>query len=204
MGECHGIWIPRLRELEWGRMFVARTCAVSLYPGELWGFDNGAYRDWVRGEPFNEAAYLKSLKKAERAGVPELAVLPDIVAAGHRSLEFSYSWLDRLPRHFPWYLAVQDGVDPGDIDCDPLAGIFLGGTNQFKATAGEWRRFAHRNGLKFHYGRCGTRNKLAHARHVGADSIDSALPLFCPRRFQQFKIEVQNGPQQGDLFWESP
>ena len=204
MAECYGRWPSRLEALGWGRMFVARRSdKVTPYPGEKWGFDNGAYRDWVRGEPFNESAYMVSLQKALSAGTPYMAVLPDIVAAGRRSLDFSYSWLERLPSHFPWYLAVQDGVQTTDIDCRPLAGIFLGGSNQFKATAGEGRRFAHQNGLKFHYGRCGTKNKLAHAQHIQADSIDSAFPLFHPRRFEQFKLEVEKGSQQTDLFWKS-
>jgi hypothetical protein len=202
MAECHGVWVDRLQKLGWGRMFVVRKGVPSPYPNEKWGFDNGAYRDWVRGEPFNEKAYWKSLNKILKVGVPQMAVLPDIVAAGQQSLDFSYSWLDRLPHHFPWYLAVQDGMKATDIDVTPLSGIFLGGTNRYKATAADWVKFAHENQLKFHYGRCGTRNKLAHALHIGADSLDSALPLFSRARFRTFKEDVVNGPQQTDLFWQ--
>ena len=61
------------------------------------------------------------------------------------------------------------------------------------------REWAHGDGLKFHYGRCGTLNKVAHAIRIGADSIDSAFPMWTRQRWRLFVETVTNGPIQGEL-----
>jgi hypothetical protein len=90
-----------LRELGWGRMFVNRT--PKPYPGERWGLDNGAYRDWLRGVPFDGDHFLRRVERAMKAGTPYLAVAPDLVAGGWRSLEFS---LERLLEYARWWAHV--------------------------------------------------------------------------------------------------
>lgn len=67
-----------------------------------------------------------------------------------------------------------------------FAGIFLGGTDRFKATAPFWAALAHRHGKKFHYGRAGTLRKMLHARQSGADSCDSAFPIWKAERLAQY------------------
>lgn len=205
VGECTGRRVPRLQELGWGRMWIARGRNIYTYEGEPWGFDNGAFRDWVREEPFNEAAYLRSIKSAEASGsIPYLAVLPDVPAGGTDSLKFSMEWLEKLPQPWPWYIAVQDGMTPADLtDLDRIHGLFLGGTNTFKATAGEWCDWAHAHGLRFHYGRAGTQEKVRHAMEVGADSLDSAFPMWNEERWGLFERWVSQGPCQGWLFEEA-
>lgn len=192
-----------LERLGWGRMWIARTRNIYTYPGEPWGLDNGAYGDWTRGESFQSDAFLAVLDKAQAvAEPPYLAVLPDIVGGGHKSLALSESWLNRVPA-FPWYLAVQDGLTTRDTEhlTSEVDGIFLGGTNVYKATARRWREWAHSEGLRFHYGRAGTLNKVAHAIEVSADSIDSAFPLWTKQRMALFVEQVTGGPIQKDLFW---
>jgi hypothetical protein len=202
IGECTGKLANEARALGWGRMWIARTRNIYTYPGEPWGFDNGAFRDWRAGQPFNEKVFGQCLEKAMKAdSEPYLAVLPDIPAQGYASLEYSLSWLAKLP-DFPWYVAVQDGMRVGDLPTDRLTGIFLGGTNSYKSTAGAWCDWAHAHGLKFHYGRAGTQNKVAHARSVGADSLDSAFPMWTMERWNLFKSWVTHGPHQVDLFFE--
>jgi hypothetical protein len=185
-------------------MWVARDRLIYTYPGEPWGFDNGAYRDWQAGVPFNAAAFEKALGRAvEQTEPPLLAVLPDIPDGGLESFRLSESWIDRLPDRFPWYLAVQDRTEPADAApfLGRIDGIFLGGTNTYKATAGEWCEWAHGHGLPFHYGRSGTWAKIAHAFHVGADSIDSTTPSWEEPRWREFLATMANGPRQKDLFW---
>ena len=183
-GDKH--YLTALQKLGWGRMFISKT--PKPCPGERWGFDNGAYRDWLAGGAFDGDRFLRRLERAYRAGTPYLAVTPDIVAGGLRSLEFSLRWLERLPEGWPWFLAVQDGMRTSDIEpvIHLFAGIFMGGTDAFKATAPHWADLAHRCGKKFHYGRVGTYRKLRHAFESGADSIDSALPIWKRERFAQF------------------
>lgn len=164
----------------WGQMFVYKQPAP--YEGEPWGFDNGAFLDWRNGKAFDELRYLKALERAVMAGTPYLAVCPDLVAQGQRSLDFSVDWMAHrsIPQSWPWYLALQDGMTRESIL--PLlgmfSGLFLGGTDNFKLRAESWCDFAHDHGKRFHYARAGTESKIKHAIRIGADSIDSAFPLW--------------------------
>jgi hypothetical protein len=130
-------------------------------------------------------------------GWPYLAVVPDVVAGGMESLEFSLRWMERLPK-WPWYLAVQDGMKPVDVarHLNGFAGIFLGGTDAFKGTAPAWRGLATENGIRFHYGRAGTPAKIEHAKEVGADSLDSAFPLWEIARFNRAVQIWEHGSSQ--------
>jgi len=202
VGEITGKNVKELQQLGWGRMWIARGRNIYTYPNEPWGLDNGAYRDWAEGKPFDSDQFQRVIDKAIKVGVPHLAVLPDIPGEGHASLELSMSWLDRVPKHYPWYLAVQDGITPDDIDVSKIDGIFLGGTNSYKSTAQEWCEFAHDNSLPFHYGRCGTQVKITHAYHIGADSLDSALPLWTKERWRTFKECILERPPQYDMFYK--
>jgi hypothetical protein len=194
--------IEALKERRWGRMFS--TVRPTPYEGEPWAFDNGAYLYWKRGEPFNEVEFLERLAEASRlTSRPYLAVVPDIVACGCSSLQFSLGWIKRLrlygeqsprpshpawPSRWPWYLAVQDGMTIHDVEphLEHFDGIFLGGTDQFKTRAWTWCRFAHDHGKRFHYGRAGTLPKMKSAVRMGADSLDSSFPLWDRDRFRIF------------------
>ena len=177
----------------WGRMFASdRPFPPFYYAYEPWGFDNGAFVAWTRGNQFPEKVFLKRLDAALRVETdPAVAVCPDIVAGGLRSLEFSVNWLKRLPSWWPWYLAVQDGMTQDAVlDVAHLfAGIFLGGTDRFKLTAYHWSRLAHFADKKFHYGRAGTLRKIRHAYAVEADSLDSNFPLWTVDRMRVFRDE---------------
>jgi len=191
--------IKRLRTNGWGRMFtVARATPWS---GEQWGFDNGAYVFYSGGLPFDEDVFRRRLQASYCKGPPALAVVPDEVGGGINSLEFSERWRSDLPDEWPWYLAVQDGMEVDDVE--PLlgsySGIFLGGTDAFKTTAAEWCGLAHRHNKLFHYGRAGTAKKIQHAQSVGADSLDSAFPLWTKERFNFFEEILTKGHPQGSL-----
>lgn len=179
--------LAELKALGWGRMFAESH--PTPWENEPWGFDNGAFAAWQRGQAFPEDRFLRRLDAAEgKALRPYLAVVPDKVAEGNWSLEFSLDWLPKLPSDWPWYLAVQDGMDPAEVERElgPFAGIFLGGTTRFKSTAATWRQMAHRNHRMFHFARAGTPNRIQHAAIVGADSLDSSFPLWTNERFREF------------------
>jgi len=188
-----------LEELGWGRMWIARTCNIKVYEGEPWGFDNGAFRDHLAGRPFDDVRFKRALGRALGADhAPLLAVVPDIVLGGHDSLRFSLDWRARLPDTLPWYLAVQDGIEPADVEpyVNLFAGIFLGGSNAYKATARTWRDWSRCYDMGFHYGRAGTPRKVQHAMHCEADSIDSAFPMWTQRRWERFADIITNGHEQ--------
>jgi hypothetical protein len=194
--------IKVLQQHGMGRMVIDK--AIRPYHGEPWGFDNGAYRDWLSGNDFDGDAFETRLETALSLGAPYLAVVPDIVAGGEKSLIFSLSWLDRLPKEWPWYLAVQDGMKLDQVQSiiHPFTGIFLGGTDKFKATAWYWCKLAHQHGKRFHYGRAGTPRKILHARLVGSDSCDSAFPLWSFDRFKRLLTEWEGNSEQIE-FWDA-
>src|SRR5260370_31611730 len=51
----------------WGRMFASdRPFPPFFYPSEVWGFDNGAFVAWTRGNQFPEGVFLRRLDAALR------------------------------------------------------------------------------------------------------------------------------------------
>lgn len=169
------------------RMFVESR--PDPFPAEQWGFDNGAFVWWKQGKQFDESLYAQRLQVALRCeSVPYMAIVPDIVADGMKSLDYSLGWLARLPKKWPWYLVVQDGMTATAVSgvISLFDGLFLGGTDGFKATAQTWSDLAHAQGKRFHYGRAGTLAKLQHAWNVGSDSCDSAFPLWTMDRMIKF------------------
>ncbi len=189
--------VAMIQDLGWGRMFV--VCSPTPEPFEPWGFDNGAFVAFRQGKNFPEYDFLRRLEQAQDVEAPYLAVTPDIVAAGCKSLQFSAGWRTQLQDvAWPWYLAVQDGMTVDDVrpHLGEYAGIFLGGTDRFKSTAYRWCELAHENGLKFHYGRAGTPAKLVSAFKVGSDSCDSAFPLWTAERMKLFALRWQGLSEQ--------
>jgi hypothetical protein len=170
----------------WGRMLVTKR--VKLMPDEPWGFDNGAYMDYVRGEIFNPERFYKWLKKAYTFGTPYIAVCPDIVAGGKDSLDFSLDYMRHvLPQDWPWYLAVQDGMTPEMVEphLDKFSGIFLGGSDEFKPSAHVWCDLAHKHSKRFHWGRI-QYTWLRYCISIGADSADGTGMLWEYSRLYKF------------------
>ncbi len=165
-----------------------------------WFYDNGAFRDWKAGTPFNAVRFERDMRRIRYSkgsdGAPDFVVLPDIVAGGEASLDFSrqFIWdLDELPA----YLAVQDGMtipmirdyfeSVGADEGRFFEGIFVGGTLAWKLeTAASWVDFAHETKRRCHVGRVGTPDRVRWASAIGADSIDSCLPLMYEEHLVSF------------------
>lgn len=192
--------IERLTGLGWGRMFAESRCTPTT--GEAWGFDNGAFAAWRSGGPWDAGRWYDRMEDAEERHLqPYLAVYPDVVGDWQATIRSAYRYLFRVPGEWPWYLALQDGARPEDIIplLGHIAGLFLGGTDRFKLEAEFWCEWAHEHGLRFHYARAGTLNKVDHARRIGADSLDSAFPLWTTERFESFVQHVVDGRPQLQL-----
>ena len=139
--------------------------------------DNGAYYCWTRKLEWDELKFRKMLDRVDTFDRrPDFGVVPDIVAGGMASLEFSLSWVGRLPAGYPWYLAVQDGM--GEADVQPVlrqfGGIFVGGTSEWKMRSLPiWARAAKQNGKKLHVGRVNSLQRaFVVAQVFRADSFD--------------------------------
>lgn len=186
---------------------VARLAAAGIgectVRGELksrrrdpWFYDNGAYRDWQAGRAFDGVQFARDMRRVRYDAdmpLPDFVVVPDVVAGGLESLALSRRERGELGhpgelRHPPAYLAVQDGMTvegvgefmqlSAEIDGYSYEGVFVGGTLDWKlATSAEWVRFARDTGRRCHIGRVGTPDRIRWAHAIGADSIDSCLPL---------------------------
>jgi hypothetical protein len=190
--------IQLLQQRNWGRIF-ATTKRPTPFAYERWGFDNGAFKAWKdAGFPLNinvefwnmvwspEEFYRRLVEAMDADCDPYLAVCPDIPAS-KESLQYSLNWMRHLPSEWPWYLAVQDGMDRNEVE-DVLhlfSGVFLGGSDKFKLGAYNWVRLAHKHQKKFHYARAGTEAKLKHAFAIGADSLDSNFVCWTKERTRE-------------------
>jgi len=198
-----------LRENGIGEMLVNPLSKTQECPS-LWAFDNGAFVNWKEGKPFDSAKFQRWLEYAYRNYPrPYLAVLPDKVGEGMKSFEFSLKWKETLTLYdWPWYLALQDGMESAAVigEIDKVSGLFLGGTDDFKKQAGYWKKIAHHSNRPFHYARAGTLGKLAHAIMIGADSLDSAFPLWTKDRLFAFiqALSQQQFPQELLIFEKLP
>lgn len=178
---------------------------VGAWP--FWAYDNGAFTDWRHGTPFDEAQFLADvLAMVDESNRPDWVVLPDIVAGGLASLGASLAWLSRLHRlPLRFALAVQDGMTPADIPWDaPFNVLFVGGSVGWKLENGAtWAAAAHEHGKACHIGRVGSARRLRWAAGAGADSVDSALPLFSSGNLESF-LGALTDPVQAAWSWAVP
>ena len=203
LGECTGRMAGRLEARGWGRCWIARGRRIRTYTGEPWILDNGVFRDFRAGVPWRANPWLRAVSESQAQDTPPLGVvLPDIVEGGYDSLERSIHYADNFDGSVPWLLAIQDGMTPEMVEphVGRLFGLFLGGGNKWKAReGGAWAAFARKHELHFHYGRCGTPAKVRHAKRIGADSIDSAFPMWSLDRFHAFEEAVRGDQQELEL-----
>jgi len=199
-----------IRKEDWGVVLVPelrRKFCPHTFP--LYFVDNGAFSCWKNKVPFDDTAFLKTLEfvASIEEAPPTFVVVPDKVAEGLKSLDFSLCWLERLKREFPnfrYALALQDGMKPKHIEpvVHQFDWLFVGGTTEWKIRWGEfWVKFAHSHNKKCHIGRVGTARRVRWARRIGADSIDSALPLFSLAKWERFKRALTQ-PLHPELFQE--
>jgi len=164
------------RNLEQFRRYGWRVLLTPMNPklpdGLRYALDNGAWSCYQQKLPFDDEGF-SSLVETYGAGA-EFVVIPDKVAQGSKSLEFSLSWLKGLRMLL---LPVQDDMSPDDVGAvleqHPSMGIFLGGTTEWKlATMQGWGMVAHAFRRYYHVGRVNTRKRIRMCQHAGAHSVD--------------------------------
>lgn len=151
--------------------------------------DNGAFRCWKMGKPFDEKAFFSLIElslKAEKQA--DFLVLPDKVGKGRESLEFSSHYAERLKgTGIPFALALQDGMEEKEVaefvKTYGVKVLFIGGTTEWKwRTAPEWKRLADRLGVKCHLARVPSARRVIQARKIGVDSVDTTAVLWEERK----------------------
>lgn len=192
--------LDALRAAGWGLMVsrggVWRTEGFDLIVG-----DNGAWKDFQTGQPFDEEEYDRFLEwLAAQSVVPQWLVLPDIVAGGLPSLELSVRYMNRCRSVAPMVLlAVQDGMTEADIRplIGPHVGVFLGGSTAWKlATMLQWGRLCAELGAYYHVARVNTAKRMFLAIASDADSIDGSSAS----RFAVTLPKLDQASRYRDLF----
>lgn len=189
--------LAALRTRDWRLLVSAR--GVLRTEGFRVGLDNGAWTSYTKGEPFDERAFVVALRKLGRDA--DWTVIPDIVAGGHRSLDYSLRWmrptLDECERAL---LAVQDGMGVDDVRhlIGPRVGIFVGGSTAWKLqTLARWSALARELDAWCHVGRVNSARRIAACAAARATSFDgtsatryaTTLPLLDAAR-RQLSFEV--------------
>ena len=148
----------------------------SLNFKESFILDNGCFSAYLNNKAWDKTAFYDYLRKMIPYK-PDFTVVPDIVAGGMESLEFSLNHVNAVPR--PRYLAVQDGMRINDTRWyfEHFDGVFVGGTVKWKMeTAQHWTNIAHLHKIKCHVGRIGTFQGYALCNAWGVDSVDGTNP----------------------------
>lgn len=152
--------------------------------GFKYAVDNGAWSYFQKQIPFDEDRF----KRLVDAVGPQadFVILPDIVAGGMASLDFSMKWVLPLYTLRSLMLPLQDGMRPEDIG--PVLrewskiGLFLGGSTEWKLqTMQEWGAVAASWDRPFHVGRVNTARRIRQCSQAGATSFDgtSATRFSC-------------------------
>lgn len=192
--------IAELSRLGFGEM----TQPYEYPPRRLpWALDNGAFADHRKGRPVNVERLLTVARKASARQRPDFVVAPDVIAGGRSSLRLSLRWRDAIADlGLPVALVVQDGMSRKDVEphLDKFDVLFVGGTLKWKIRTGaSWATLARELGKSCHVGRVGTRKRVMWSKRIGANSIDSCLPLWSREKLDTF-VHALGVQKQLDLF----
>lgn len=164
--------LDALRDAGW-HLLVSATGRLN-HEGFPFGLDNGAWTAFQQGGGFDERAFWKALVKFGK--LAEWVVVPDIVAAGLASLEFSLEWMERVQDQTDLVLLpVQDGMTTEDVRdlLGPRVGIFVGGSTEWKeATLGAWATLARERGVWCHVARVNSIRRINLCQAAGVTSFD--------------------------------
>ena len=143
-------WIALMESHGFGEMVVRGEMPPRRKP---WAFDNGGYRDWTAGRGFNwkVLSLLETIWRYD--GNPDFIVVPDMVAGGNESFEFSKHWVDKPEVYRPRFRSTlrcrTAWGTPARRSWTGLrtASFLSGGSLQWKVATGQsWVELAHRHG----------------------------------------------------------
>lgn len=151
---CYASNTRTKRNLEQFRKHHWRVLLSPLNPewpqGLHCAIDNGAWSCFQSKLPFDGDGFMRLVEKHGAAA--DWTVIPDKVAGGLESLEFSESCYPRQ-----------------------AIGVFLGGSTEWKLrTMYGWGMVAHCLNAYYHVARVNSARRIRLAQEAGADSIDGA------------------------------
>jgi hypothetical protein len=166
--------LAKLREIGVGLLYsTAPKAPIKIREGFSWCLDNGAWSAHTKGEPWDEASFVRGVELAGQGA--DWIMVPDVVGDCAATLELARTWIPRLKGIAPLYLAIQDGANGLDLPVGDIDGIALGGSTDYKLRTMEiWGAWARARGLKYHVLRVNTPRRIAQAIDAGADSADGS------------------------------
>lgn len=191
-----------------GRLGCMTTPAQGnrIPAGALYACDNGKYG---KGYPGTEAWRRWLARKVERYGTDRClwAAAPDVPFDAGGTLRESAPELARIRAlGVPAAFCAQDGSEAGLIPWDDLDVLFLAGTTDWKlgyAAAGLADE-AHARGKAVHVGRVNSRQRLAHADTLRAETVDGTYLAFGPNknlaRLEHFQADLRRRQPRGVQF----
>ena len=164
--------VQKHRDPHLGVLFVPGawgTPAAALWPGCIWGADNGAF------SRFDAIAFVEMLGKLRRLPGCQFVAAPDVVGDAAETVRLFGLWAPMIRAHgFPVALVGQDGLA---VDATPwglLDAFFVGGSTAWKlgGDARELVAYAKARGKWVHMGRVNSRKRIHYAERIGCDSVD--------------------------------
>lgn len=170
--------LATLRDHDWRLLLTPDN--ATMRDGMRFGIDNGAWKTRAAefggpGGNFDADGFTSLIERCGCAA--DFVIVPDIVAGGMASLEFSLSWLPRLQHFRQLLFAVQDGMDAREVGKilreHSNVGIFLGGSTEWKLkTMYAWGMVAASWNRWYHVGRVNSAKRIRLCAEAGATSFD--------------------------------
>ncbi len=128
---------------------------------------------------------------------------PDVVADAHGTLARWPFW-SQLVRGvgFVPALVLQDGMVTSEVPWSELGAVFVGGSTEWKLgpQARTLCAYAKTRGLWVHVGRVNSKQRIAEAHRMGADSFDGGqYSMFADRRIPEGVADVASVLAQTEL-----
>jgi hypothetical protein len=139
--------------------------------GSVWAMDNFAF------VKFDAARFERFLDRCAEFSRPLFCVAPDVWGDAKATAHLFDRWRDRIADFgYPVALAAQDGLDRVGFDWHAIDALFVGGTNQFKASpyVASLVAEARRRGIHTHNGRVNGRHRWNMSLATGFDSVDGS------------------------------
>lgn len=164
------------------QLFTPLTRRNAQKPDSPFAMDNGAFAN------FSSKGFLSMLEKhSHRKSLCRWVAVPDVVADARRTLEIFRHWsCDPVLREWPLSFVCQDGQEHLPIPWNKIAGIFIGGTTDWKLSSSAVGCIKAAKALNkwVHIGRVNTPARYEYFKDLGADSCDgTGLARFEDMRF---------------------
>jgi len=196
IGECRGKKFKEATALGFGICVSPQTFRAPKSPPNFYFVDNGAFYKWKRQERFSGWEFRSFLRKVLESYpfLPDFVVIPDVVADSEATVKSFLKWYPELKQLISidrLAFVVQDGMEREEVvellSKHPVGYLFVGGSLEWKLLTGRvWVEVARELSIKCHIGRVGTPRRVTWAKVIGADSIDSSLPLFSRAKWRRF------------------